>query len=884
MGHVVFSFVKGKIGNQRPLVFMLALIMLYTVFMPLGVPGIPGLDVAVADVGEGDWLEYQVVYTGPNGNTTNWTYTVTEVGVTKDSVDDCYHMVADIVPNNAYRTSHSVIGDSEVLVDASEDWRVEADAGMVHRYSHQSEVPFIGQNTAETFHENVVGYPGWPFEVSDTWTYQARTASAMSWIDQYTAEVVSDNAIVNVGGTDYPCYEVVHTLTSSTANPATGDGNIVTEYWAKGDRPFAGPLKVVDTVSFVGTETRTLVSADPMPPCPVAFSSAVYSVNEGDGVATIEVVISNSSPDTIQVDYATSDGTAEDPFDYAGTSGTLTFVPGDVSETFDVIIFDDGDVEGDEVFNIELSSPVNATLGSTSTATLTIVDDESDPEVSFSSVSYEVDEGDGVATIEVLLSKTTWQIVTIDYATNDGTAMEPGDYAAASGTLTFVPGDVSETFDVTIEDDLDDEDNEDLNLTLSNPVNVTVVPPDAAVLTIVDNDGIRVPGDYPTIQAAINASVAGDTVIVADGTYTGLGNRDLEFFGKAITVRSENGPDNCIINCQAAFLNYHRGFHFRSGEGPDSVLDGFTITNGFHQYGGGIQCNASSPTIKNCILLNNRAVGFFLLGLDPPRGGGMYCFANSSPILTHCMFLGNQSVRDWGMLDGYGGGFECLNSTPTLINCVFSGNIAGTNGGGMYNWNSSSVITNCTFNGNIANTVGQDTVPNMLGGGAMYNYAGGNPVVTNCILWGNDAILNNDDEIKEVGVFGGPQVWATVTYSNVAGGWPGEGNINSDPLFVYDYYLSTESPCIDVGSNDAVPAWLIEDIEGDARKLDGDGDGSATVDMGADEFVYTCYRDNDADYDIDGLDLADFAVEYSIDPIGFDLKDFADKFGRTSCQ
>ena len=83
-----------------------------------------------------------------------------------------------------------------------------------------------------------------------------------------------------------------------------------------------------------------------------------------------------------------------------------------------------------------------------------------------------------------------------------------------------------------------------------------------------------VPSEYPTIQAAIDDSNDGDTIMVSDGTYTGDGNRDIDFLGKAITLRSENGPENCIINCQGSSSNPHRGFTFHSGEGPNSVLAG----------------------------------------------------------------------------------------------------------------------------------------------------------------------------------------------------------------------------------------------------------------------------------------------------------------------
>ena len=83
-------------------------------------------------------------------------------------------------------------------------------------------------------------------------------------------------------------------------------------------------------------------------------------------------------------------------------------------------------------------------------------------------------------------------------------------------------------------------------------------------------------GDYLTTQEGIDATADGDEVVVCDGTYTGDGNRDLDFHGKAITVRSANGPEDCIIDCQ----DDGRGFYFYSGETTASVVDGYTIQNG----------------------------------------------------------------------------------------------------------------------------------------------------------------------------------------------------------------------------------------------------------------------------------------------------------------
>ena len=91
---------------------------------------------------------------------------------------------------------------------------------------------------------------------------------------------------------------------------------------------------------------------------------------------------------------------------------------------------------------------------------------------------------------------------------------------------------------------------------------------------------LQVPSRFANIQATIDAANPGDVVMVADGVYTGAGNRDLSFHGKAITVRSANGPDACTIDCQGTPEVPYRGFCFSSGEGPDSILMGFTITNG----------------------------------------------------------------------------------------------------------------------------------------------------------------------------------------------------------------------------------------------------------------------------------------------------------------
>ncbi len=282
-----------------------------------------------------------------------------------------------------------------------------------------------------------------------------------------------------------------------------------------------------------------------------------------------------------------------------------------------------------------------------------------------------------------------------------------------------------------------------------------------------------VPGEYPTIQAAIDACVDGDVVVVAPGIYTGDGNRDIDFKGKVITVRSQNGPENCIIDCNGTQTEPHRGFYFHNYEDANSVLDGFTISgsknsailcsydssptitnctitgNSSEREGGGIICRLhSSPTITNCIISGNKSKG---------SGGGVCCTDGSNPTISNCSIIGNSS-------EGSGGGVCCMyHSSPTIINCTITGNSSESNGGGGVSCMqySSPTVEGCTFSANSARRLG----------GGMCNSSSSSPTVTNCILWA--------DAPSEI--YGGTP---TITYSDVQGGYSGIGNINADPCFV----------------------------------------------------------------------------------------------------
>jgi parallel beta-helix repeat protein len=258
---------------------------------------------------------------------------------------------------------------------------------------------------------------------------------------------------------------------------------------------------------------------------------------------------------------------------------------------------------------------------------------------------------------------------------------------------------------------------------------------------------LHVPGDYSTIQDGIDAAVNGDTVVVADGMYTGAGNRDIDFGGKSIVVMSENGPAFTTIDCAGDSANHYRGFDFHTGEDSNSVVRGFTIINGWADNGGGIYCHNSSPSITDNMIIGNTAAGFSY---------------------------------------GYGGGIYLYQSSSSITDNIISGNTARGSGGGIYSWDSASILDGNTITGNTA----------IYYGGGLYCIYGPSMTVTNSILWGDDAGTG-----QEIFLDAGASI--TVTYSDIEGGWEGDGNINENPSFVLlekdDCRLLWESPCIDAG-------------------------------------------------------------------------------------
>ena len=321
---------------------------------------------------------------------------------------------------------------------------------------------------------------------------------------------------------------------------------------------------------------------------------------------------------------------------------------------------------------------------------------------------------------------------------------------------------------------------------------------------------INVPAGQPTIQAAINAAANGDTVLVAPGTYY----ENINFMGKAITVTSSGGPAVTTIDGGAA----GPVVTFDTNEGTSSELSGFTIRNGSASFGAGIALSGTSPTILGNVFDSNaQGAGGFGAGVggnvsspkiennpfknntcDQQFLSAVVSFVNtSSPVIANNIFVNNPCrAIDMTLPEG---------SDPVVINNVMVGNYTGIRVDTRV-----SAATQIYENNIIAN--------NTIGLMTEFGTPAENPT------WSHNLVFGNGTD-----------------YQNLSNQTGLNGNISADPLFLDpsgNFHLQSGSPAIDAGEN-AAPSLPATDFDGNPRIGDGNNGGTATVDMGAYEFIPT---------------------------------------------
>jgi len=394
-----------------------------------------------------------------------------------------------------------------------------------------------------------------------------------------------------------------------------------------------------------------------------------------------------------------------------------------------------------------------------------------------------------------------------------------------------------------------------------------------------DQGANQVPGDRKASFQLIGG-------VAVRGGYAGCGAPDPDerniTLHEAILSGDLNGDDG------PRFANDNdNSYHVTvTGTNGTGVLDGFTVTagNASGWYGGGmLNYDGGSPTVVNCLFIANRArwgggmhnfrsaptvVGCVFEGNLAEAGGAIWNY-QSEPIILSCVFNENTAIGTLAI----GGAIENTSSNATVADCVFVRNTSLSVGGAVHNEWSMGLMTNCVFIANSAINAGavfnHGSHPALISctlafnratryAGGLFNRVGSNPMLTNCILWGN---TDSDGEGESAQITDEPSTRISTTivnYSNVQG-WTGAlggvGNIGDDPLFADahgpdgipgtgddDLRLSTGSPCIDAGDNTALPLSMLTDLDGNPRFVNDPlvldtgnpgAQGPPIVDMGA---------------------------------------------------
>ncbi len=286
-------------------------------------------------------------------------------------------------------------------------------------------------------------------------------------------------------------------------------------------------LNPTNTTLTTATNTVTITDNDA---ASVAFSHGATNVAENAGSITLTVVRSGATNTSVSVRFASTNGTATAGSDYAATNGLLVFATNEVSKTFTVAILDDAVAENAETFSVRLSSPTNCTITGLGTNTITINTNDS-AYVSWSVAGVSTNESTNAITLTVNRAGTTFNDVTVNFATTNVSAVAGSDYYATNGTLTFTNGQTSASLALRLINDDLQETNKTLQLRLSS-VSDGIITNGTNTITITDDDGstlafatnaVTVGESNVTLTIVVERSGATNTAVAVNYTNANLG-------------------------------------------------------------------------------------------------------------------------------------------------------------------------------------------------------------------------------------------------------------------------------------------------------------------------------------------------------------------------
>jgi len=311
--------------------------------------------------------------------------------------------------------------------------------------------------------------------------------------DGFTVAYTTDDGTATVADGDYTDNDSSLSFAGTAAESHTITVAVSADDVIETDEAFTVALGAVTPVSADAGDiikagspaTGTITNDDRYQ---ITINDIVVNENVGTAQFTVTVTPAVLPTDSVTVDYATSDGTATGGSDYTAIgSTTLTFNPGDTNQPVNVTIADDSEIEIAEDFFVDLSNAsANAAINDNQGRCEISIDDKYD--ITINNTSVDEDVGTAQFTVTVVPAVQAGHTITVDYATADGSAGQPVDYTATSGTTTFSPGDTTQPITVPIINDTDDESTENffVNLSNSTPADRTTISDTQGYCDIID--------------------------------------------------------------------------------------------------------------------------------------------------------------------------------------------------------------------------------------------------------------------------------------------------------------------------------------------------------------------------------------------------------------